>query len=674
MLSPIEPGTLLNQRYRAIRTLDRSEFYRTYLASDEGRFNELCVLEELSLNPQATEEVRAKSRERFQQEASKLYRLQHRQIAGVQATFEQGDRLFLVLSHIEGQTLQELLQVRQSHGAAFGEAEVRQLLERLLPVLDYLHRHQIVHGNIRPETIVLRSSAGAAFEEAEGEPVLTHFGAIADLANRLQSADGETLSTIATSAGYTAPEQRRTGQVNPSSDLYSLAATAVVLLAGKTPSELYDSMSQTWQWQQHANVSPEFAAVLNQMLQARAGDRYPSVLDVLQALEPPPAPVSPTVAPPAPPAPPSLAKADPSAMATVAVGGQPEPTGENREPQIAAAQSPERSRSPRETRSRDPFIPEPSGDAMLDNPWMLGLLTLLLAIAAGAGAWGLVTVLNRPRPTETPSPTPTASVAESPSPTPTETPSPTPTTSVTTRRIPLLAGESFADRGRLSGGAIANYVIPGQANQRLQAALESEGILLKILKPDGEAISPDASFVKRWEGILPAAGDYSVQLLSIPGSPESDYQYQLDLRLTNPAPAPSPSPETSPSPSPSASPSPSPSPAPSPTPQEPKIDREPVTIPPDQQGEPVELKGSTSPATIKRYLVEAEAGQVLQAAVLEGRVTLDIRFPDGRLVEDAEGVQLWEGQVLQGGQYQIDVRSDRDRNFTLSVAVRDAKP
>ncbi|MDY7013710.1 MAG: serine/threonine protein kinase, partial [Cyanobacteriota bacterium] len=184
MLPPIEPGTLLNQRYRALQLLNQTEFYRTYLACDEGRFNESCTLEEISLNPQATPEVREKSAECFQREASKLYRLQHRQLPQVQATFEHDHRWFLVLSHIEGQTLGELLQVRRGHEATFGEAEVQQLLEGLLPVLDYVHRHNIVHGNITPETIVLRSAPGVSFEETEGEPVLIHFGAIADLANR----------------------------------------------------------------------------------------------------------------------------------------------------------------------------------------------------------------------------------------------------------------------------------------------------------------------------------------------------------------------------------------------------------------------------------------------------------------------------------------------------------
>jgi serine/threonine protein kinase len=637
MLPPIEPGTLLNQRYRTVRLLTQAEFYRTYLASDEGRFNEFCTLEELSLNSQTTPEAKAKARERFQKEASKLYRLQHRQLSQVQATFEQDNRLFLVLSHIPGQTLRELLNVRQSHDATFGETEVRQLLEGLFPVLDYLHRHNIVHGNITPDTIVLRSSSGVSFEATEGEPVLIHFGAIADLANRFQSADGETFSTMATQPGYAPPEQRQTGTVYFGSDLYSLAATAVVLLTGKEPGEWFNLATQTGQWQSQAQVSPEFAAVLNKMLAPRPGDRYPTAIEALQALEPPLTPVSPLTPSPSPPPPtpgPVAPKTAASEMATQAVGGQPEPIPKQPEPS-----------------RREPFIPEQGNESLLDSPWTLGVLTVLLALVAGAGAWGLVTMLFKPQPQETPSPTPTESVVESPS--PTDTPSPTPEPTPPTRRIRLLGGESFTDDGRLVSGAIVNYVIPAEAEQRLQVAMESEGVVLKILKPDGNAIAADASLVKSWEGSLPETGDYTVQLLAVPGSPESDYEYQLDLRLENaPEPAPEPSPTASPTP-------------------EPIYDREPVFIPFDSPDEPIELEGETSPEIVKRYLVTVETGQVLQATILQGRVALDVRFPDGQLVEEAEGVQLWEGEILQGGQYQIDVVSDRKREFTLSIAVRD---
>jgi len=85
--------------------------------------------------------------------------------------------------------------------------------------------------------------------------------------------------------GYAPSEQIQTGRAYPSSDLYSLAATAVVLLTGKEPQSLFDDNSLTWNWRRWANVSDEFANVLNRMLAYRPGDRYQSAIDVMKALQ-----------------------------------------------------------------------------------------------------------------------------------------------------------------------------------------------------------------------------------------------------------------------------------------------------------------------------------------------------------------------------------------------------
>ena len=47
MQPPIPLGTVLQNRYRLIRILGQGGFGRTYLAEDQGRFNEFCALKEL---------------------------------------------------------------------------------------------------------------------------------------------------------------------------------------------------------------------------------------------------------------------------------------------------------------------------------------------------------------------------------------------------------------------------------------------------------------------------------------------------------------------------------------------------------------------------------------------------------------------------------------------------
>ncbi|MFW6264112.1 MAG: protein kinase domain-containing protein, partial [Cyanobacteriota bacterium] len=243
MQSPISTNTLLNNRYRLVKILGQGGFGRTYLAEDQGRFNELCAIKELIPN-QEPDYLVEKSKELFQREASTLYQIQHPQIPQFRATFEENGRLFLVRDYVEGKTLAALLQERQTQGQVFQEAEVRTLLEQLLPVLAYIHSKGIIHRDISPDNIILSQPS----PDQNAIPILIDFGVVKELATRFQSPEGGTPATTVGKLGYSPSEQIQMGQVYPSSDLYSLAVTAVVLLTGKDPRELFDAVQLSWQW------------------------------------------------------------------------------------------------------------------------------------------------------------------------------------------------------------------------------------------------------------------------------------------------------------------------------------------------------------------------------------------------------------------------------------------
>ena len=48
MNNPIYPGLILTDRYKIIKQLGHGGFGRTYLAEDNHRFQELCVLKEFA--------------------------------------------------------------------------------------------------------------------------------------------------------------------------------------------------------------------------------------------------------------------------------------------------------------------------------------------------------------------------------------------------------------------------------------------------------------------------------------------------------------------------------------------------------------------------------------------------------------------------------------------------
>jgi serine/threonine protein kinase len=281
--SELTPGTSIDRRYRIQCTLGRGGFGRTYLASDERRFGELCVLKEFVPNSQADPVVAQKLRELFQREASILHKLDHPQIPKFFAGFEEDDRLFIAQEYIDGKTYWRLLQERQRRGHTFSQVEIVTWLQDLLRVLEYLHEQNIVHRDISPDNIMLPNGQKA--------PVLIDFGVVKQVIPHLHisnSGDPDDLIQASVSVGkfgYAPYEQIRMGQCSPRSDLYALAVTAVVLLTGKSPSLLVDSKSLEWQWKRWVRLDPRLMRILAQMMADKPQDRYASAQLVLQDLQ-----------------------------------------------------------------------------------------------------------------------------------------------------------------------------------------------------------------------------------------------------------------------------------------------------------------------------------------------------------------------------------------------------
>lgn len=274
--SSVSPQTVLGDRYLVQRILGQGGFGRTYLAADRYRFDELCVLKEFLPHWVDDYEIQ-KSRELFEQEAKILHQIEHPQIPKFLAYFEEDGRLFLVQEYIKGCTYSSVLRERQQRGETFTEAEIVDWLRQLLPVLDYIHDRKIIHRDISPDNIMLHHD--------HNTPMLIDFGVGRWTLEQAQGAPSYSPKhSIVGKVGYAPYEQIWMGQCFPSSDLYSLAVTAVVLLTGKKPQTLIDSQSLEWQWRDHAKVSDRVAQILNRMLNAKPTERYPLAQDVVAAL------------------------------------------------------------------------------------------------------------------------------------------------------------------------------------------------------------------------------------------------------------------------------------------------------------------------------------------------------------------------------------------------------
>lgn len=286
LTTEISSGTVIDNRYTIQKLLGQGGLGRTYLAFDTRRFNEPCVLKEFA--PIGTgERGLEKCRDLFKKEAKILHQLQHPQIPKFLACFEGDGRLFLVQEYVDGQTYSELLQKLQKQGRNFSQDEVINWLKNLLLILEYIHQHNIIHRDISPDNVMLPDNKNL--------PVLIDFGVGKQIAAELNDTINSDQATfvgkmsLVGKVGYAPREQISLGLCSPSSDLYALGVTAVVLLTGRDPSLLMDEYSLEWKWRLYSYVSDAFAQVLDKMLADTRQKRYQTAREVitdLQCLEP----------------------------------------------------------------------------------------------------------------------------------------------------------------------------------------------------------------------------------------------------------------------------------------------------------------------------------------------------------------------------------------------------
>jgi len=159
----------------------------------------------------------------LEREARLLSGLDHPGIVKVHDFVKRGDRMWLVLEHVDGVTLEELLtrakRLNDSAAVAIGL--------RLAEALAHAHEHSVVHRDLSPKNV---------FISKRGETKLLNFALAVD--ERMPTApellDGGTgyLGPV-----YMSPEQILGEPADPRSDLFSLGVVLYELLSGTRPFE-----------------------------------------------------------------------------------------------------------------------------------------------------------------------------------------------------------------------------------------------------------------------------------------------------------------------------------------------------------------------------------------------------------------------------------------------------
>src|ERR1043165_4951326 len=139
----IQPGTLLQNRYRVTRQLVCGGMGAVYVATDE-RFNSTVAIKQTFFFDDPA------LRKAFEREAVLLNHLRHPALPRVSDHFVEEEGQFLVMEYIEGNDLGELLKAR---GGWFPVADVLAWADELLDALEYLHGQEPPgrHPDLKPQ-------------------------------------------------------------------------------------------------------------------------------------------------------------------------------------------------------------------------------------------------------------------------------------------------------------------------------------------------------------------------------------------------------------------------------------------------------------------------------------------------------------------------------------------
>ncbi len=211
---------LLKKRYRIVSQLGSGGYGKVYKAVDTEFANRLVAIKEMLQHGLSEQEI-VEVTEAFKREALMLATLTHPNLPSIYDYFTENGRYYLVMSFIEGVTLDDYLEAK---GGSLPVEKVLQIGIQLATVLSFLHMRKpaIIFRDLKPSNVM---------RTPDGQIYLIDFG----IARHFKQGKAKDTLVLG-SPGYAAPEQYGRSQTSPQTDIYSLGVLLHYLLTGIDPS------------------------------------------------------------------------------------------------------------------------------------------------------------------------------------------------------------------------------------------------------------------------------------------------------------------------------------------------------------------------------------------------------------------------------------------------------
>jgi serine/threonine protein kinase len=227
---------------------------------------------------------------RFKREFLSLKKMENPGIVSVYEGFFDHDPPFFSMEWVRGKTLSQVIQDMENNPLIFTVADrenfALRLSHRVCEILAYIHAFDEVHRDLKPDNIFITLESGNILSDFQVK--MLDFGLLkgvndkdADATQDEDSQGGMIVGTV----HYLSPEQAKSGDLDPRSDLFSLGVIIYKIVSLKLPYEANDVVGYIFKTvfedpipieQHNPNVSPEIRSLLQDLLAKEPSKRPPT--------------------------------------------------------------------------------------------------------------------------------------------------------------------------------------------------------------------------------------------------------------------------------------------------------------------------------------------------------------------------------------------------------------
>jgi len=271
-MAELEPGTLVDGRYRVISRLGSGGMADVFLAEDQqlGRKVALKLLHRrFAEDPGFVE--------RFRREAQAAAGLQHPNVVSVYDRGSHDDTYYIVMEYLPGRTLKQVIREE----APLDPIRAIEITIQILKAARFAHRRGVIHRDLKPHNVMV--------EDDSDHIKVTDFGIA-----RAGASDMTETGSIMGTAQYLSPEQAQGHAVSAPSDLYSVGVVLYELLTGRVPFDAESAVTIALKHVSEApvppsrlnpNVPPELEQIVLWTLNKNPADRPADADQLIAALE-----------------------------------------------------------------------------------------------------------------------------------------------------------------------------------------------------------------------------------------------------------------------------------------------------------------------------------------------------------------------------------------------------